>query len=47
MGKRCGQNGKQLKREVAHKLGVQLDADATGRSIGSVGGKITKRLVQN
>ncbi|WP_216831472.1 small, acid-soluble spore protein, alpha/beta type [Alkalihalobacterium elongatum] len=36
----------QMKMEIAQEFGVQLGADATSRSNGSVGGEITKRLVQ-
>jgi hypothetical protein len=36
----------QMKYEIASEFGVQLGADATARSNGSVGGEITKRLVQ-
>ncbi|WP_078553681.1 alpha/beta-type small acid-soluble spore protein [Bacillus alkalicellulosilyticus] len=36
----------QMKVEIAQEFGVQLGADATSRSNGSVGGEITKRLVQ-
>jgi hypothetical protein len=36
----------QMKYEIATEFGVQLGADATSRSNGSVGGEITKRLVQ-
>ncbi|MBU8907705.1 alpha/beta-type small acid-soluble spore protein [Desertibacillus haloalkaliphilus] len=36
----------QMKEEVAQEFGVNLGADATSRSNGSVGGEITKRLVQ-
>ncbi|MFD2703949.1 MULTISPECIES: alpha/beta-type small acid-soluble spore protein [Salibacterium] len=36
----------QMKYEIAQEFGVQLSADATSRSNGSVGGEITKRLVQ-
>ncbi|MDQ0299890.1 hypothetical protein J2S78_002310 [Salibacterium salarium] len=36
----------QMKFEIAQEFGVQLNADATSRSNGSVGGEITKRLVQ-
>lgn len=36
----------QMKYEIAQEFGVQLGADATSRSNGSVGGEITKRLVQ-
>ncbi|OIJ14062.1 spore protein [Anaerobacillus arseniciselenatis] len=36
----------QMKYEIAQEFGVQLGADATSRANGSVGGEITKRLVQ-
>lgn len=36
----------QMKYEIATEFGVQLGAEATARSNGSVGGEITKRLVQ-
>ncbi|MFD2681598.1 small, acid-soluble spore protein, alpha/beta type [Bacillus seohaeanensis] len=36
----------QMKFEIASEFGVQLGADATSRANGSVGGEITKRLVQ-
>lgn len=36
----------QMKYEIAQEFGVDLGADATSRSNGSVGGEITKRLVQ-
>ncbi|GAE30060.1 alpha/beta-type small acid-soluble spore protein [Halalkalibacter hemicellulosilyticus] len=36
----------QMKYEIASEFGVQLGPDATSRSNGSVGGEITKRLVQ-
>ncbi|MFQ3543755.1 alpha/beta-type small acid-soluble spore protein [Halobacillus rhizosphaerae] len=36
----------QMKYEIAQEFGVQLGADTTSRSNGSVGGEITKRLVQ-
>ncbi|MDQ0254631.1 hypothetical protein J2S74_002010 [Evansella vedderi] len=36
----------QMKYEIAQEFGVKLGADATSRSNGSVGGEITKRLVQ-
>ncbi|PPA71648.1 alpha/beta-type small acid-soluble spore protein [Jeotgalibacillus proteolyticus] len=36
----------QMKYEIATEFGVQLGADSTARSNGSVGGEITKRLVQ-
>lgn len=35
----------QMKAEIAQEFGVQLGADSTSRSNGSVGGEITKRLV--
>ncbi|MCI2256896.1 alpha/beta-type small acid-soluble spore protein [Domibacillus sp. PGB-M46] len=36
----------QMKYEIASEFGVQLGADTTARENGSVGGEITKRLVQ-
>ncbi|OIU73251.1 MULTISPECIES: alpha/beta-type small acid-soluble spore protein [Bacillaceae] len=36
----------QMKYEIASEFGVQLGPDATARANGSVGGEITKRLVQ-
>ena len=36
----------QMKMEIAQEFGVQLGADTTSRANGSVGGEITKRLVQ-
>jgi len=36
----------QMKYEIAQEFGVELGADSTSRSNGSVGGEITKRLVQ-
>lgn len=36
----------QMKYEIANELGVQLGPDATARQNGSVGGEITRRLVQ-
>ena len=36
----------KMKYEIASELGVTLGPDATSRSNGSVGGEITKRLVQ-
>ncbi|MBB6449556.1 malonyl CoA-acyl carrier protein transacylase [Geomicrobium halophilum] len=36
----------QMKTEIAQEFGVQLSGDASSRSNGSVGGEITKRLVQ-
>ena len=35
----------QMKYEIAQEFGVQLGANTTARSNGSVGGEITKRLV--
>ena len=35
-----------MKTEIAQEFGVTLGADATARANGSVGGEITKRLVQ-
>ena len=37
----------QMKYEIANELGVNLGADATARANGSVGGEITRHLVQN
>ena len=37
---------KNMKYEIASELGVNLGPDATARQNGSVGGEITKRLVQ-
>ncbi len=36
----------QMKYEIASELGVKMGPDATSRANGSVGGEITKRLVQ-
>ena len=36
----------RMKYEIANEYGVQLGADATARANGSVGGEITRRLVQ-
>ena len=36
----------QMKYEIANEFGVNLGADTTSRANGSVGGEITKRLVQ-
>ncbi|KGX85296.1 alpha/beta-type small acid-soluble spore protein [Pontibacillus litoralis] len=36
----------QMKYEIAQEFGVQLGPDSTSRQNGSVGGEITKRLVQ-
>lgn len=35
-----------MKYEIASELGVNMGADATSRANGSVGGEMTKRLVQ-
>ena len=37
----------KMKYEIANEFGVTLGADSTSRANGSVGGEITKRLVQN
>ncbi|MGL4523288.1 MAG: small, acid-soluble spore protein, alpha/beta type [Bacilli bacterium] len=36
----------QFKYEIAQEFGVTLSSDAAARSNGSVGGEMTKRLVQ-
>ena len=36
----------KMKYEIANELGVTMGTDATSRANGSVGGEITKRLVQ-
>lgn len=36
----------QMKMEIAQELGVQLGSHSTSRDNGSVGGEITKRLIQ-
>lgn len=36
----------QFKYEVASELGVQLGGDRTSRENGSVGGQMTKRMIQ-
>ncbi|PYZ97195.1 spore protein [Alteribacter lacisalsi] len=36
----------QMKYEIAQEFGVELGPDSTARANGSVGGEITKRLVQ-
>lgn len=36
----------QMKYEIANELGVKMGPDTTSRANGSVGGEITKRLVQ-
>lgn len=35
-----------IKYEIAREFGVQLGSDTVSKSNGSVGGEITKRLVQ-
>ena len=37
----------KMKYEIANEVGVNLVPDATRRANGSVGGEITRRLVQN
>ena len=37
----------KMKYEIASEFGVNLGPDSTSRANGSVGGEITKRLVQN
>jgi len=37
----------RMKYEIANELGVNLGPDATSRANGTVGGEITRRLVQN
>ena len=39
------QTVENLKYEVARELGIQLGADTTSRLNGTVGGEMTKRLV--
>ena len=36
----------KMKYEIANEFGVNLGPDSTSRANGSVGGEITKRLVQ-
>ncbi|XRD24705.1 alpha/beta-type small acid-soluble spore protein [Lysinibacillus fusiformis] len=36
----------QMKYEIAQEFGVQLESEASSRANGSVGGEITKRLVE-
>ena len=36
----------RLKYEIANELGVTLGADTTARKNGTVGGQMTKRLVE-
>ena len=37
----------RMKYEIANEFGVNLGPDATSRANGTVGGEITRRLVQN
>ena len=37
----------RMKYEIANEFGVNLGPDATSRANGTVGGEITKRLVQS
>ena len=37
----------KMKYEIANEFGVALGADTTSRAHGSVGGEITRRLVQS
>ena len=37
----------KMKYEIANEFGVNLGADSTSRANGSVGGEITRRLVQS
>lgn len=37
----------KMKYEIANEFGVNLGPDTTSRANGTVGGEITKRLVQN
>jgi hypothetical protein len=36
----------QMKYEIAQEFGIQLGAENTARANGSVGGEITKRMIQ-
>lgn len=36
----------QMKDSISHEFGVELGADTTARANGSVGGEMTKRLVE-
>ncbi len=36
----------RLKYEIANELGITLGADTTARKNGTVGGQVTKRLVE-
>ena len=40
------QSIENMKYEIASELGVNMGANATSRANGSVGGEMTKRLVQ-
>ena len=40
------QSIEKMKYEIASELGVSMGANATSRANGSVGGEMTKRLVQ-
>lgn len=42
----AGQSLDQFKYEIASELGVQLGGDRTSRENGSVGGMMTKRMIQ-
>lgn len=42
----AGQALDQFKYEIANELGVQLGGDRTSRENGSVGGMMTKRMIQ-
>ena len=50
MNKLITPNSKQvlehLKYEIANELGIQMGADQTSRLNGTVGGEMTKRLVE-
>ena len=37
----------KMKYEIANEFGVNLGPDASSRANGTVGGEITRRLVQN
>ena len=41
------QANENMKYEIASEFGVNLGPDATSRANGTVGGEITKRLVQS
>ena len=36
----------RLKYEIANELGIELGADSTSRANGTVGGQMTKKLVE-